>query len=311
MFTKLIDTVRQIRTLAGKLDHANLQLTRLHEDLRVASVLATGVMVENYIADTFRNDPRYSEPRRLNRHEFKVFSQNGEDGALSEIFKRIGLTNKLFVEFGVGNGLENNTAWLLTQGWSGAWFEASAEHARTIEQGFAQPIERGQLHFQTAAVTAQNIEQLFGNARVPPEFDLLSIDIDGNDYWVWSGIKMYQPRVVVIEYNAMFPAEQEWVMAYNPIHKWEGDAYFGASLRSLEMLGRSKGYSLVGCNFSGVNAFFVRNDLAKDLFLEPFTAGNHYEPARYFLIHRRPGHPRSYRFFQTPPVPVIHNECAP
>ena len=126
---------------------------------------------------------------------------------------------------------------------------------------------------------------------------MLSIDIDGNDYWVWKAIDSYSPRVVVIEHNSVFRSDVEWIMSYNPNNIWNGSSYFGASLKSLEKLGNQKGYRLVGCDFTGVNAFFVRNDLVGDKFFEPFTAENHYEPPRYFLQNVN-GHRKDFGVFK-------------
>jgi hypothetical protein len=122
---------------------------------------------------------------------------------------------------------------------------------------------------------------------VTGDIDLLSIDIDGNDYWVWQSITVVEPRVVVIEYNARYPPGLSWIMPYNPRNQFWDDGYFGASLSALEELGRQKGYVLVGCDFTGTNAFFVRQGLANGKFCAPFVAENHYEPPRYFL-RRRP-----------------------
>lgn len=90
-----------------------------------------------------------------------------------------------------------------------------------------------------------------------------------------------------MEYNASYGPHLPWVMRCNPTHMWPGTNYFGASLKALERLGRRKGYSLVGCNFVGVNAFFVRDDLVADKFYEPFDAETHWEPPRYYLSLRR------------------------
>lgn len=236
---------------------------------------------------------KYENPKKLNRYEHKVFSQSGEDGIIAEIFKRIGVTNRIFAEFSPGDGLENNTLYLLTLGWKGCWIERDAKRVDAIMQHMRPKIAEGSLSVQQQVVTAENIESLFATAPLPPEFDLLSIDIDGNDYWVWEKIQRFSPRAVVIEYNAAFPASCDWVMEYNPESAWDGDIYFGASLRALERLGKRKGYKLVGCTLAGTNAFFVRDDLAGGHFLEPFTAENHYEPPRYYLTRRRPGHKRS------------------
>ena len=111
----------------------------------------------------------------------------------------------------------------------------------------------------------------------------MSIDIDGNDYWIWEVINCVNPRVVVIEYNAKFPPDFEWVMEYNEKHVWQGDDNHGASLKSLELLGEKLGYKLVGTNFTEVNAFFVKKDLTKDLFASPAAAENLYNPWRLFI----------------------------
>jgi hypothetical protein len=127
-------------------------------------------------------------------------------------------------------------------------------------------------------VTAENIEELLAAAKVPKSLDLLSIDIDRNDYWVWKAIKSFSPRVVVIEYNAVFPPEISWVVNYEPTSYWDGTSHFGASLKALERLGS--------------NAFFVRNDLVGDRFAPPFTAESHYQPPRYYMVWYKGGHAR-------------------
>jgi hypothetical protein len=261
----------------------------------------TGPLLEAQLEATLlairASDPKYADPRRLNGYEFKAFSQFGEDGIVQEVFRRIGTTNRHFVEFGVEAGLENNTAYLLFQGWSGLWIEPVHACVSAIETGLAALVRAGRLKVFEELVTADNVEQLFARAAVPAEPDLLSIDIDGNDYHVWRRIERYRPRVVVIEYNATFPPPGEWVMPYEPGHRWNGTIKFGASLESLVQLGRDKGYALVACSLGGANAFFVRQDLVADYFAAPFTAANHYEPPRYFLLFRQAGHTRSYDVF--------------
>lgn len=112
---------------------------------------------------------------------------------------------------------------------------------------------------------------------------------------VWKAIHNYHPRVVIIEYNALFPPDVEYVIKYNPDFIWNWSSYFGASLKALEILGSEKKYKLIGCNFSGVNAFFVRENL-EDKFLEPFTAENHYEPFKFYL-KTKIGHQRDFGEF--------------
>ena len=253
------------------------------------------ILVEQYLKEYLLENPRY-EGKKLNRHEFQVFSQGGEDGIIEEIFNRIGASNRYFVEFGVGNGSESNTTYLLLKDWRGLWIESGEKNVASIRKAYGSLLAGGQLQVRQDFVTAEDIEDIFKEASVPETFDLLSIDIDRNDYWVWQAIQRYQPRVVVIEYNAVMPAHLAWIVKYEARTSWDGSSHQGASLKSLELLGARKGYRLVGCGFTGGNAFFVKEELVGDKFAEPFTAEHHYEPPRYFIA-RKLGHPRRFGEF--------------
>lgn len=266
--------------------------------LRLDIATLRSMMIDKYIQANLHDNPRYQDPKRLNRHEYQVYSQNGEDGIIEAIFERVGTTNRVFVEIGVQDGLETNSTWLLLKGWDGYWFEGNSKSVAAINGKFSGPIGKKQLKVQQGFVTAENVEAILQENEVPIEFDMLSIDIDGNDYWVWKSIEKFKPRVVVIEYNALFRGNVRWVMKYNPSHVWDGTSYFNSSLKSLELLGQSKGYCLVGCNFHGINAFFVRRDLVADNFCAPFTAENHYEPIRYHLLKKN-GFPRNFGDFES------------
>ena len=235
------------------------------------------------------NTEKYQHPKCLNRYEKQVFSQNGEDGIIAEIFKRIGTQSKTFVEIGAGGGLENNTLLLLLQGWSGYWLEGNARAVRDIQREFREPIASRQLTVLEGFITAENIQSILEQAGLPAEFDFLSIDIDRNTYWIWNALPAFRPRLVVVEYNALFPAEMAWRVSYHANRTWNGSTYYGASLKAYEQLGNSLGYNLVGCDLTGVNAFFVRQDLCEDHFLKPFTSEQHYEPIRYYLAKKGPG----------------------
>lgn len=214
----------------------------------------------------------------LRTFERKVFSQQGEDGIIEEIFRRIGETNRYFVEFGVETGLECNSARLAREcGWSGLFMEADPDEFPILQANYA-PYPG--VRCVRAMVHPTNIQQLFADAGVPPEPDLLVIDIDGNDYWVWKAVVDYRPRVVVVEYNAFYPPPSRWVMAEDPTFSWKQTDYYGASLGALSRLGKSKGYDLVGTDSRGVNAFFVRSDCAADRFLDP-AAHYHFSPFAY------------------------------
>lgn len=228
---------------------------------------------------------RMREPKALEPYGYKVYSQNDEDGILHEIFNRIGTTSRTFIEFGVQNGLECNSHLLLFYGWKGLWIEGSDEYCEEIHTRFRPVIENGQLQVMNAFVTRENINSLIENIQGGgyKEIDLLSIDIDGNDVYVWEAITAVNPRVVVIEYNGKFPPDLVWRQAYNQGHVWNGSDWHGASLKALEESARRKGYTLTGTNLNGCNAFFVRKELTQELFLEPATAETLYNPLRLGL----------------------------
>jgi hypothetical protein len=235
--------------------------------------------------------PRYADPRRLHHYEQPVFSQNGEDGILSEIFRRIGTPGNFFVEVGVEDGVETNTTYRLLLGWKGVWIDADKSGIARARERFHDAVGDGRLRIINSFVTAENAAEMLTEANVPREFDLLSLDIDRNTYYVWEALAGYSPRVVVMEYNASIPPVDDWKVPYDAERTWNETVFFGASLKSLERLGTKLGYSLVGCDLSGTNAFFVRSDLNLEHFAGPFTAENHHEPPRYWLRWRA-GHRR-------------------
>ncbi len=229
------------------------------------------------------SSPKHREPKDLNPHEYRVYSQNGEDGIITEIFRRIGTTNRYFVEFGASDGFENNTALRVRQGWRGLWIDGDAPAIANAREHYRPEVDAKALTIMNSFITAENIESLFKEADVPAEFDFLSIDIDRNDYYVWEKIENYRPRVVCMEYNPIYPPPIEWVIPYDPKAMWDYTTRTAASLESITKLGEKKGYALVGCCLSGVNAFFVRKDLLGDHFSPPYTALHHYERERFRL----------------------------
>src|SRR5437588_3876268 len=194
-------------------------------------------LLQENVINCLLADRKHEDTKRLNRHEGQVFSQNGEDGILAEIFARIGCTNRVFVEIGAGTGLENNTAYLLFCGWSGFWFEGDEQNVATIETLFYKPIKDGRLITAREFFTLETAASLFIEHHVPQEFDLLSIDIDRNTSWVWRALHDFRPRVIAIEYNASIPPQDVWEVEYDPEAAWNGSLYFGAGLHTLERIG--------------------------------------------------------------------------
>jgi hypothetical protein len=162
------------------------------------------------------------------------------------------------------------------------WIEGSEVYVREINQKFGDVVANGRLQVIQAVIDRDNINPLIGT-RCGGEIDLLSIDIDGNDIYILDSVNIVNPRVIVVEYNGKFRPPLSVAQRYSPTHRWSGTDYGGASLAAITKVADRKGYHLVGCGIVGVNAFLVRKDLVKDKFQEPFSAKNHYQPARYFL----------------------------
>jgi hypothetical protein len=230
-----------------------------------------------YWASRIEKRRREVEPLNLMNFEKRVFSQNGEDGILAEIFRRIGTRDRFFVEIGVGyrfgaRETECNTRNLLeNDGWSGIWIDASSDFVEDARKRFSQLPVRVLQTF----VERETIKPQLQTVGVKPGFDLLSIDIDGNDYWIWKALQAFRPRVVIMEYNGSITPGHDWVMPYNQAHRWDATAYFGASLDAYYRLGQELGYALVGCDSNGINAFFVRKEELGEHFCK-VSAGTHY-----------------------------------
>jgi hypothetical protein len=293
--------IRKIINYINKKTHALIgtgPLSRVASSTDKIGSVIDGVLLDSYLESGLFGAERYTNSKRITHFHRSVYTQNGEDGIIEEIFNRIGLTNKYFVEFGV-HGVKNNSTYLLVQNWNGVWIGGSRSVNEIISSKFRDQIASKQLILKNTWITKDNIEAFLRESKVPESFDFLSIDLDGNDFWIWEAIRSFSPRVVAIEYNATFPPHIRWVMAYNEHHIWDQSSYFGASLKSLELLGESKGYKLVGCDFSGCNAFFVRSDQKLDSFESSYSAEFHYEPARYF-VKKPSGHLQNFGPFSQP-----------
>lgn len=206
----------------------------------------------------------------IEKYEMSFYSQQGEDGVLLYILSRIGATNRCFVEFGVGDGRECCTANLaLNQGWHGLIMDGGERNIATAREYYKARLgeEAQRVKIVQAWITRDNINSLITDAGIGGEIDLLSVDIDGNDYWVWDAITAINPRVVVAEYNSSFGPERAVTINYQPDFDWKSAhpsrCYHGASLAALTKLANSKGYMLVGCESKGVNAFFVCRDVGE------------------------------------------------
>jgi hypothetical protein len=204
----------------------------------------------------------------LNQTGYRAFSQFEEDGLLLYIFAAIGMTKKTFLEIGSDDGINSNSANLaLNFGWSGTFIDGNPKAISRGEYFYNKyPHPWGEKPvFVEALVKRENINNLVKNSGLLGEIGLLSIDIDGNDYWVWDALDVVRPQVVIIETQVAFGME-DLVVPYNPDYVFPGKnpTYHGASPTAMVKLCKKKGYRLVGANDLGFNFIFVRNDLAQD-----------------------------------------------
>jgi len=209
---------------------------------------------------------RAREAGSLREAEFKGYSQFGEDGIIQWLIARVPIASRNFIEFGVEDYRESNTRFLLEHdGWSGLIIDAGTAHIRFVQgMGLAW---RGEIEAKSAFVTAENIDDLLSGQ--PVDTGLLSVDVDGMDYWILSAISMIRPRIVICEYNSLFgpvaPVSVPYLATFDRTRAHHSTLYFGASISAIAHWAGQHGYRLVGSTAQGVNAFMVRDDVAGDL----------------------------------------------
>lgn len=214
-----------------------------------------------------------NEVKALHETEFKVFSQWGDDGIIQYLINYLDIENKVFIEFGVEDYLEANTRFLLmNNNWSGLVMDGSSSNISKIKK--SEIYWKYDLIAKSAFITAENINQLIEEEGFNGEIGLLHIDIDGNDYWIWKALKVVKPVIMIVEYNSVFGCERAITIPYKSDFVASNShfsyLYFGVSILSLCDLAKENGYSFVGSNSAGNNAYFVKNEFLKDL--KPLTA---------------------------------------
>ncbi len=228
----------------------------------------------------------------LNEAEFRVFSQWGEDGIIQYLIGQVAIENDTFVEIGVANYREANTRFLLMKdNWRGLIVNAGADHIEFLNSSGMR--WKHEVDAVSRFVTRENVNEIIYSGGFTGDVGLLSIDIDGNDYWVWESVDVIAPRILIIEYNSLFGARFPISVPYDPSFSVEkahwSQLYFGASMPALCHLAERKGYRLVGSNRDGCNAFFVRDDVIGSL--RPVTADEAYVESRFRSSRDEAGNP--------------------
>lgn len=254
----------------------------------------------------------------LKRAGFGVFSQYDEDGIIQFLINHVEIKNETFVEFGVEHYEESNTRFLLlNDNWRGMVIDGSEENIGYIKNDRIS--RRFDLQSQCSFITKDNINELIRNSGFAEDLGLLSVDIDGNDYWVWEAIDVVRPRIVVAEYNSVFghdPVSTPYLADFQRTKAHFSNLYYGCSLSALAHLAGKKGYRLVGSSLRGNNAFFLRNDIAgafpevsaRDAYVSsPFREGRDAKGRLTFLR----GAARRKAIAHLPVVNVITGQTAP
>jgi hypothetical protein len=224
------------------------------------SLLALGKILSNQQLNIQSND--------INDFEFKIFSQRGEDGIIQYLIKNLNIRNKTFIEFGVENYMESNTRYLMiNDNWSGFVIDGSESAMNYLRK--REWFWMYDLNTKAAFIDKDNINDLMKESNFK-DLGILSIDIDGNDYWILEALDFRElnPSIIIAEYNGIFGKERAISVPYdkkfNRTKAHYSNLYFGASLPALTHIAKKKGYELVCCNNAGTNAFYVRQDLLND-----------------------------------------------
>ncbi len=204
------------------------------------------------------------QPTNFRDYEFQVYSQWGEDGLIQYLVNKVKIKTPIFIEFGVEKYTESNTRFLLTNNnWAGLVIDGSYQNIKYIKNDSIY--WKYNIKAECSFIDRDNINSLIKKNGISGDIGLLSIDIDGNDYFIWEAINVVSPRIVVCEYNSLWGDSLSISIPYDPLfvrtNAHYSNLYFGASIVALTKLAETKGYSLVGSNTTGVNIFFVRNDL--------------------------------------------------
>jgi hypothetical protein len=217
-------------------------------------------------ANAARLDRLTSGQARINDFEYRVLSQNGEDGIIDLIFQVIGHGNGKIIEFGFAPTEANCLNQAILHDLDALFMDASPIACKIAHSMFSV-LKCRSIRTIQRLITLDNVNTVFVENGFSGEIDILSIDIDSNDYWIWNAVEVVSPRLVIMEYNDRLGPDLAITIQYDPEFNFGGDPesfYEGASLAALDKLAGSKGYRLVGCDSAGVNAFFLRRDVAAD-----------------------------------------------
>jgi hypothetical protein len=250
MLEKLKESLKLLRTITT----VNAKLDRVEKELGELKLLVGSVHAS--VKDTGNAD--------INSYEFKVFSQFGDDGIIQYLISKVPIVNKTFIEFGVEDFFESNSRFLMMKdNWEGFVIDGGPENINRLKS--SDFYWKYNLGAECSFITKENINSLLEKSGFDHDLGILSIDLDGIDYWIWKEINKYSPRILILEYNSVFGPDNHWSIPYSAdfqrLKAHYSGIYSGVSLASMYELSETKGYDFVGSNLAGNNAYFVRKDI--------------------------------------------------
>ena len=243
----------------------NRFISKLRRAMAVINGLDQRLDETNVLQGSLLSEIQLQKPAGpLNDFEFKVFSQWGEDGIIQYLTRRIPIENRTFIEFGVADFFESNCRFLLAKdNWQGYVIDGSETNIARLQASYFY--WQRPLTAKAAFIDAENVAQLLDESGFDKDLGILSVDVDGVDYFLLERLVEWRARIIIVEYNALFGSERAVTIPYDASFTrskaHSSNLYFGASLRAFERLLSGRGYALVGVNSVGSNAFFVRRDL--------------------------------------------------
>ncbi len=241
----------EIQALSARVSGLGQDIVRVRQQLRYLSLAAMGHELA-------------LDPLDLTPYEMSFFSQNGEDGVLVEVLRRVGAGTRRFIEIGASHAEANCLFLADVLGWQGWFVEADPNEVAWLRRKFTGNCN---VSIVEAFVDRGNINEVLEPVGSAGEMDVFSLDIDGNDYWVWEALEVIHPRIVIIEYNSALDQQRPVAQRYEPASTWDGTDGFGSSREALRELGTRKHYRLVHADIAGANLVFVREDLCPGRFL--------------------------------------------
>jgi hypothetical protein len=241
----------EVQALSARVGELGQDIVRVRQQVRYLSLAEMGRELA-------------PDPLDLTPYEMSFFSQNGEDGVLVEVLRRVGSGTRRFVEIGASHAEANCLFLADVLGWQGWFVEAASNEVARLRRRFTGNCN---VSIVEAFVDRDNINEVLGSAGATGEMDVFSLDIDGNDYWVWEALEVIHPRIVIVEYNSALDQQRPIAQRYEAASTWDGTDAFGSSREALRELGNRKHYRLVHADIAGVNLVFVREDLCAGRFL--------------------------------------------